>query len=64
MVAVPRGNGHGAGLGTIESNNGVDPLVAFGAGQDPVTGMAVTAGEKVTLRKTGARYRLAAMQKH
>ena len=63
VISVPRGNGHSADLGTIEGGNGVDPLVALGAGFDKITSAPVTAGQMIKVTKTGKKYRLAAMQK-
>ena len=42
-VVVPRGNGHGKTAGTIERDNGVNPLVALAKGMDAATGAVVTA---------------------
>jgi molybdopterin-containing oxidoreductase family iron-sulfur binding subunit len=63
-VVVPRGNGHTNEASTISKGVGVNPLVAFEAKFDAVTGHAVTIASGVKLVSTGKVYRLAAMQKH
>ena len=62
-VVVNRGNGHSKDSGVIQGAVGVDPLVLFGKGVDPVTKAPITAGQEVKISKTGKIYRLAAMQK-
>ena len=63
-VVVPRGNGHNADTGTIERQNGVNPLTVLARAADAVTGAPVTAGQVIKLTRTGAIFQMAALQKH
>ncbi len=63
-IAVPRGNGHEAGISRATTGIGVDPLIALSAEYDTITGEPVTSGQVVEIVATGRRYRLAAQQKH
>ena len=63
-IVVPRGNGLVDARNTIANKNGVNPLAIFARAEDSLNGQPVTSGQTVKVVKTGARYRLAAMQKH
>ena len=63
-VAIPRGNGRGAGVSRVSTDIGVNPLRVLGLELDVVTGEPVNAGQVVEIIATGRKYRLAAQQKH
>lgn len=63
-VYMSRGNGFKSGVSKITDGVGLDPLELIPKGTDELTGLPVTTGVVVELKKTGKRYALAAMQKH
>lgn len=63
-VAMPRGNGHNDSLSKVTAGLGIDPLQLLAPAFDPLSGAVVTAGQKVTVEKTGRFYYLCATQKH
>ena len=62
-VAIPRGNGHKAGVSLVTTGIGVDPLPVLGGEQEAATGYPVTGGQSVKIKPLNKWYRLAAMQK-
>ncbi len=63
-VFINRGNGHVGDQSLVSKGIGVNPLPLFPKVVDSLSGEAVTSGLSVTLKATGKRHRLAAMQKH